>query len=417
MALTALYTGASGMIAFSTMLDVVGNNLANINTPGYKDQSASFQDLVYQTLNPGSPATSTIGGTNPTQLGQGVGTGATDTNFTQGTITDTGEPLDAAIQGNGFFVLGSGASQLYSRAGQFAVDSAGYLVDPTTGLQVQRTGTVGEGNATTPGFQTAGNNNISIPYGAGLPGTETSTVSFQGNIDNNLTAGQTVNTSIQIYDSQSAVHTLSVTFTNTGTGTYTATATVDGNAETVSGGPVTFGSNGLLTSGNSLTVNITGINGAANQTVTLNLGAIGSATGLTQFGTTTTAQANTQDGVAAGTLESVSFSQTGEVLGQFTNGETVPIAQLAIASFNNQGGLLQVGNNDYQSSPASGDAIIGTAGSGGLGTIEGGALESSNVDVSTEFANLIIAQRGFQVNAETVTIADQVLADLANIIQ
>jgi flagellar hook protein FlgE len=417
MALTALYTGGTGMIAFSNMLDVVGNNIANINTPGYKDQQVSFQDLVYQTLNPGSPATAKIGGTNPNQLGQGVGTGANSTLFTQGTITATGQPLDAAIQGNGFFVLGTGATQLYTRDGSFTVDSAGFLVDPTTGERVQRTGTVGEGTATTPGYQVAGNNDINIPYGAGLPGVETSTVNYQGNIDNNLTVGQSANTSIQVYDSQSAAHTLTVTFTNTGTGAYSASATVDGAAETVTGGPVTFGANGLIASGNTLTVAVTGTNGAANQTITLNLGAVGSATGLTQFGTATTAQAVTQNGIAAGTLESVSYDSSGNIQGQFSNGETIPIAQLAIASFNNEGGLLQVGNNDYSTSPASGQAVIGTAASGGLGTVVGGSLEGSNVNISTEFANLIIAQRGFQVNAETVTIADQVLADLASIIQ
>jgi len=416
MALTALYTGGTGMIAFSNMLDVVGNNIANINTPGYKDQQVSFQDLVYQTLNPGSPATATIGGTNPNQLGQGVGTGANSTLFTQGTITATGQPLDAAIQGNGFFVLGSGANQLYTRDGSFTVDSAGFLVDPTTGERVQRTGTVGEGTATTPGYQVVGNNDISIPYGAGLPGVET-TVNFQGNIDNNLTVGQSANASIQVFDSQSAAHTLTVTFTNTGTGTYSATATVDGVAETVTGGPVTFGSNGLIASGNTLSVAVTGTNGAANQTINLNLGTVGSATGLTQFGTATTAQAVTQDGIAAGTLVAVSYDTDGNIQGQFSNGETIPIAQLAIASFNNEGGLLQVGNNDYSTSPASGQAVIGTAASGGLGTVVGGSLEGSNVNISTEFANLIIAQRGFQVNAETVTIADQVLADLASIIQ
>src|SRR5580704_8760374 len=117
MALTALYTGASGMIAFSSMLDTVGNNLANLNTPGYKDSEVSFQDLLYQTLEPGTPPSATLGGTNPQQLGQGVGIGATNTSFTQGTITQTGDPLDAAIQGNGFFVLGNNSNQLFSRDG------------------------------------------------------------------------------------------------------------------------------------------------------------------------------------------------------------------------------------------------------------------------------------------------------------
>lgn len=414
MALTALYTGSTGMIAFSTMLDTVGNNIANINTPGYKDQTVAFQDLFYQTLSAGSPPSNGLGGTNPIQLGQGVGTGATETDFTQGTITQTGDPLDAAIQGNGFFVVTNGNQDFYTRAGAFAVNSAGYLVDPTTGDYVQRTGTVGE----VPGYQTPGNDNILIPYGAGIQGTETSNVNFVGNIDNQLPAGQSVSTSIQVYDSENAVHTLTVTFTAAGSSTYNVTATVDGTAETVTGGPVVFDQNGLLASGNTLQVGVSGLSdGASAQTINLNLGAIGAATGLTQFGTATTAQANTQDGMAAGTLQSVSFDQGGNVLGQFSNGETIPIAQLAIASFSNQGGLLQVGNNYYEASPASGDALIGTAGSGALGSVQGGALEGSNVNISTEFANLIIAQRGFQVNAETVTVADQVLADLANIIQ
>lgn len=420
MALTALYTGASGMDSFSTMLDTVGNNLANINTPGYKDQQVTFEDLVYQTLNAGSAPSANFGGTNPVQQGQGVGLGASQTNFSQGTITQTGQPLDAAIQGNGFFVLsnGSASSTLYTRSGQFAVNSAGYLIDPTTGLYVQRTGNVGEGTATTPGYQTPGNDDILIPYGAGIQGTETANVGFDGNIDNNLAVGQSVSTSIQVYDSQSQAHTLTVTFTATGNETYDVTATVDGTSETVTGGPVTFDQNGLISGGNTLSLSISGLSdGAANQTINLNLGAIGSATGLTQFGTATTAEANTQDGQAAGTLVSVSFDQNGNVEGQFSNGATIPIAQLAIANFNNTGGLLQVGNNYFQASPSSGQAQVGTAGSGGLGTIEGSSLEGSNVDVSTEFAQLIIAQRGFQVNAETVTIADQVLADLADVIQ
>ena len=414
MALDALYTGASGMDAFSTMLDIVGNNIANINTTGYKDSEISFLDLVYQTLSAGSPPSGTLGGTDPIQIGQGVGTGSTQTNFGQGTITQTGDPLDAALQGNGFFVLGSGSTQLFTRDGGFVVNSAGYLIDPNTGEEVQRTGTVGEAL----GFQTAGNNNILIPYGAAVTGTETSTVNFNGNIDNDLTPTQSVSSSIQIYDSQNAVHTLTVTFTNTGTGTYSVSATVDGNAETVTGGTVTFGANGLLASGNTQTVSITGLSdGAANQTVTLNLGTIGSATGVTQFGTTSTVEATSQNGMAAGTLVSVSYDQYGNVQGLFSNGETLPIAQLAIANFSNTGGLLQVGNNDFSANPSSGPPIFGTAGSGGLGSVEGGALEGSNVDISTEFANLIIAQRGFQVNSETVTVADQVLADLANIIQ
>src|SRR5581483_8376174 len=182
MALTALFTGATGLQTFSMALDVVGNNLANLNTTGYKTQRTSFRDLVYQTLNPGSAPSGGLGGANPAQVGFGVGVGSIDSLFRQGTITPTGRSLDAAIQGSGFFVLNNGTSQVFTRNGSFAVDAQGFLVDPNTGYRVQRTGTVGEGSATTPGFQVPGVTNIKVPFGAGAAGIPTSTVQFQGNL-------------------------------------------------------------------------------------------------------------------------------------------------------------------------------------------------------------------------------------------
>ncbi len=417
MSLTSvLFTGSSGLQANSEDLDVVGNNLANMSTTGYKDQTTSFKDVVYQTLNPGSGPTATLGGTNPVQTGFGVTVGATSTNFSQGGITPTGNSQDAAIQGNGFFVLSSGTGLNYSRNGAFSVNSAGFLVDPNTGDLVQRTGTVGEGTATTPGFQVPGNNNILIPIGTGIPGTATANVTLQGNIDSQTALNGTVNASIQVYDSQGTAESLDLTFTNTGSNTYTASATISGGTATVTGNPVTFDQNGLLVSPSTLAVAVTGIPGAAAQTINLNLGTPGDANGLTQTGGASTANAVSQDGAASGTLTSVSFDQSGTIQGSFTNGQTLPIAQLAIASFNNQSGLLLQGNNYFAASAASGSALVGTAGSGGLGTVQGGSLEGSNVDISTEFSQLIIAQRGFQINAQTVTVADQTLQTLAGII-
>jgi flagellar hook protein FlgE len=224
-----------------------------------------------------------------------------------------------------------------------------------------------------------------------------------------------------MYDSQGSAHALTVNFTKTATNTYTATAQLDNGTATatVTGGPVTFNSGGLLVSPTTLTVALSGISGgAANQTVTLNLGTALSSTGLTQFGGdgASTANATTQDGVAFGTLTSVSFDNAGDVQGTFSNGQTEPIAQLALASFNNQAGLIRTGNNYYQASASSGQALVGTPGSGANGTIEGSSLESSNVDIATEFSRLIIAERGYQVNAETITTADNVLQTLTNII-
>lgn len=419
MALNALFIGSSGLAANSMALDVVGQNLANLNTTGFKSQRVLFQDLVYQTMNTGSAPSGGLGGTNPVQGGTGVGVGALGTAFSQGSITPTGRPLDAAIQGDGFFVLSNGAGTAFSRNGAFDVDAAGFLVDPNTGFRVQRTGTVGEATPTTPGFQTTGDNNIQVPFGAGLQGIATANVSFQGNLSNGLAIGSAPPPAgIQVFDSQSTPRALAVTFTKTANNAFTATATIAGGTATITNPNVTFDANGLLIGPANLTVNLTGLTGGAlDQTLTISLGTPGQSTGITQFGGASTPTAVTQDGTGFGTLTGVSFDQTGQVQGRFSNGRTVPIAQLAIAGFNNQTGLLRDGNNYYVASAASGQPIIGTAASGGVGSIQGGSLEGSNVDVAAEFSRLIIAQRGFQVNAQTITAANETLQQLANIIR
>jgi flagellar hook protein FlgE len=417
MALTALFTGSTGLQANSSALDVVGNNLANLNTTGYKTQRTLFKDLVYQTLNPGSAPSGSLGGTNPSQNGFGVGVGSVDSLFQQGSISPTGRSLDAAIQGSGFFVVSDGNQTAYTRAGSFAVDAAGFLIDPNTGFRVQRTGTIGEGTPTVPGFQVAGNQDIRVPFGVGAPGTQTANVQFQGNLSSTLAVGQSQTTAIQVYDSQSTPRALSVTFTKTGANTFDASVQISGGTATVAAPGVTFDTAGLLVGPASLTVNVAGIPGAAAQTITLNLGTPGQATGLTQFGGTSTAAAVTQDGNGFGTLTDISFDNAGNVQGLFSNGRTIPIAQLAIAGFNNEGGLLRSGNNYFTTSAASGEALVGTAGSGGLGSVQGSALEGANVDIAIEFSRLIIAQRGFQVNARTITAANETLQELANIIR
>jgi flagellar hook protein FlgE len=417
MALTALFTGSTGLQANSAALDVVGNNLANLNTTGYKTQRTLFKDLVYQTLNPGSAPSGSVGGTNPAQNGFGVAVGSIDSLFQQGSVTPTGRNLDAAIQGSGFFVVSDGQSTAFTRAGSFAVDAAGFLIDPNTGFRVQRTGTVGEGSATTPAFQVPGNLNIRVPFGVGAPGVPTTSVNYQGNLSSSLQVGESVTTAIQVFDSQSTPRSLSVTFTKTAANTFDASAAISGGTATLTTTQVTFDTAGLLVGPAALTLNITGIPGAANQTITLNLGTPGQATGLTQFGGTSTANAITQDGSGFGTLVDVSFDNSGILQGQFSNGRTIALAQLAVAGFNNEGGLLRSGDNYFLASAASGQPLIGTAGSGGLGTVQGSALEGANVDIAIEFSRLIIAQRGFQVNARTITAANETLQELANIIR
>lgn len=417
MALNALFVGASGLRANSTALDVVGNNLANINTTGYKTQRMLFKDVVYQTLNSGSGSTQQAGGVNPVQLGFGVTVGAIDSILGQGNLTPTGRNLDAGIQGAGFFVASDGTQNLYTRSGSFSLDSNGFLIDPSSGYRIQRSGVVGEPTPTDAGFQVPGSQDIRVPIGAGLSGLPTTAVNYQGNLGSALQVGESATTSIQIYDTQSAPRALTVTFTKSAANTFDISAVVSGGTATPASTTVTFDTSGLLVGPASISVAITGIPGAAAQTLNLNLGTPGQALGLTQFGGVSTATAVTQDGTGFGTLTDVSFDSSGNVQGRFSNGRTIPIAQLAVAGFNNMGGLLRMGQNYFLSSAASGEALVGVAGQGGLGTITGGSLEGANVDIAIEFSRLIVAQRGFQVNARTISAANDTLQELANIIR
>lgn len=417
MALIALFAGASGLRANSSALDTIGNNLANINTTAFKAQRALFRDMVYQTTAAGSAPSSGLGGTNPIQIGSGTSVGAIDNLFEQGSITPTNRLLDAAIRGNGFFVVRGGSSTAYTRTGSFSVDAGGFLVDPNTGFRVQRTGLLGEATATTPGFQIVGNQDVRVPIGVGLQGVQTSNVILKGNLSTELQIGDTATTAIQVYDSQSTPRALTMTFTKTAVNTFSVSATISGGTATATPTPVTFDTSGLLVGPATLDVAITGIPGAANQTITLDLGAPGQTTGLSQAGNGSSVVTVTQDGSGFGSLTEGIINANGQLAGLFTNGRTVPLAQLAIAGFSNTSGLLRSGQNYFAASAASGEAIVGAAGEGGRGTVQGGALEGANVDIAVEFAQLIIAQRGFQVNARTITASNETLQELANIIR
>lgn len=551
----SLLTGVSGLRAHQQMLDVVGNNLANVNTTAFKSQRARFADLVYQTLNQASASSGTSGGVNPMQLGLGVKLAAIDVNLQQGSLETTQNVFDLALQGNGYFVANDGVQDHFTRAGAFNVDANNFLNDPSTGYRVQRIGTVGEGTATSPAFQTAGDTNIKIPFGTGIPGQATTQITMQGNLsanavgplaqvltssqpflaggaaataatllnsldDNQIdyiagdqiqilgttsgnvpvnaavavgpatTLGDVVNalnanftdatasidangnlvvqanatgpsflnasildaagntgttvwgnhtpaitttgkdgdkvtTGIQFYDTQGTAHYLSLEFQKQGNNTWNMRAAMNAAEGTLVDNQVDgiiFNDNGSFSVVNGagagdrfLTAQINGL--AAPQTIALSLGSAGGFSGLTQFGGSSSAVAQEQDGFAAGALANVSVSQDGIISGIFTNGRILPIAQLAIAEFANSAALLREGNNYFGLSSESGAALISAGLSGGRGAIQQRALESSNVDVALEFTRLIIAQRGFQVNARTITVSDEVLEELANIIR
>jgi flagellar hook protein FlgE len=416
----SFYSGVTGLQTSQVMLNVVGNDLANSNTPGFKGQTVNFQDLIYQTLSQATALGGSVGDTNPKQVGFGAMVGSIETNFQQGALQTTGRPLDLALEGNGFFVVNDGTQNLFTRAGAFDLDQSGFVIDAATGDRVQRTGTIGEGTATTPAFQTPGSTDIRIQLGTGIAGTPTSNVTLQGNIDANLAVGDTsTTTAIQVFDTQGNEHSLTLTFTKTAANTFTVDGSVSGGA--IAGLPftsVTFNPDGTLASPATLSLNLSYPPGLpAAQPVTVTLGTPGQADGMTQFGGSTTLAAINQDGFSAGTLQSYNVDHSGVIQGIFTNGRTLALGQLAIATFANQGGLTRSGRNFYTQSASSGEPQLAAAQAGGRGAVQGGALEASNVDVSSEFTNLIVAQRSYSINARTVTASDEVLQALTNLVQ
>lgn len=695
--LSSLFSSASALSASQMLLNVVGNNLANSNTVGFKSQHLQFATQFTQTLQAASAPTSTSGGTNPIQIGNGVQVGTTSTDMSQGTFESSGNPYDLGIQGAGFFVLNNGSGPMYSRAGAFSLDSQGNLVDPTTGYRVQRTGTIGEATSTSPAFQTAGVSDIRIPLGMTIPGQATQNISFSGNLNSSasppvaavLTSGQpltfgggaatestllnsldqtpipyaagdqiqitgsrfdgtpisaaytitgtaadtvgavlnainaqmlsatpgegatatldsgghivltanqgglasmtlslvnstaasgagtqftnfsqtvagkagdTATTAIQVFDDQFAPHTITFTYQKTAPNVWSVTAAMDPKDGVISGfgkdnmvagltfnengsfqgvagtsnvellasqnpftvggipatltsmldsldqhtggaygagdslqisgkdhngspvGPITFSTSGATIGDliNTINANFTGstaslddsgnlqiksnttgqsdlslklqdtatnsggkttfsnfieavrgtsgndnisfqINNLAGfgtaQTIKLSFGTPNAFSGLTQLGGGTSAAAISQDGYAQGTLQSASIGQDGVVTGQFTNGRTESLAQVALATFTNPEGLKRSTNNYFAATSNSGTALVTAPQSGSAGSVQSGSLESSNVDVGAEFTQLVAAQRGYQVNAQAFGAANQMLQETANLLR
>jgi flagellar hook protein FlgE len=673
----ALSAGVTGLQAHQKMIDVAGNNLANVNTTAFKSSSITFSELLSETIKKATQPTSTIGGTNPQQMGTGVGVAGITPNMTQGSIVKTGNPLDLAIEGKGYFVVNDGQQNIYTRAGAFAVDANSLMVDPATGYRVQRIGAIGESD----GFQVAGDSDLHVPYGVPMPAQLTSSISITGNLsaDNVLTTpqAQVLGSNISYTTNGSAavgttllsnldqytgtlssgmitfagykpdgtalgsspttdltmdvtgattlndvltwlntdegtpavaeVQTLTPdaaatagTFTLTYNGETTGNIAFDapttgvgsiqealealagvsvgditvGGANLSAGGPTTFtflGSAGdvpmisfdfsgltgptqggstmaetttgravqgilgntataslvngqlritdttggysrsdmimtysgdgtlttpgyfeMLTVGgeevkdvnimiydslggqhvlsgafvrtdtantwdmvlssvsgniNQITIpnrrieNITfdttngyftGVSGSGNptefvisfahdpsnpQTIALDFGTIGQLNGLTQFAGNSTAVAKDQDGYEAGQLSSVSVDNTGIVIGAFSNGIKRDIGAIQIALFQNPTGLERIGNGYYTNSANSGVPVATQAMTGGAGSVHGGSLEKSNSDVATQFVSMIQAQNGYQANARTIRVANDILRELSNLIR
>ncbi|HLB74902.1 MAG TPA: flagellar hook-basal body complex protein [Sedimentisphaerales bacterium] len=561
----ALSAGVTGLQAHQQMLDVAGNNLANVNTTGFKASRITFSELLSQTIKRASQPTSTVGGTNPQQIGSGVGISGISPNMTQGSIVNTGNSLDLAVEGEGYFVLSDGSSNVYTRAGAFSVDADSNLVDPSTGYLVQRIGSVGESD----GFQTAGDSNVKVPYDVAIAASATSEVVLAGNLSasntfdttqtqklsseialttssgtaadsttlvsaldqfsgsfgttdtdgklyvtgyqpdgtavtdvtgldisatttladvlsyiesqlgaDNVTAsvsngkivvaddtagysrsdislsytsssdgtdsltlpayfelttvgGEEVqNVNITVYDNLGGTHTLSGAFVRTDTtNTWDMVLTsVTGDISAITPDNrriqgIEFATDGSYsglntTIGDTAEFAITFAHDASNsQTISMSLGTAGQLNGLTQFAADSTAVAQEQDGYKAGRLSTVSVDNGGTVIGAFSNGIKKDIATIQIALFQNTSGLESVGSGYFIPSANSGEAVATQAMTGGAGTIHGGALEKSNADVASEFVSMIQAQNGFQANARTITVANDILNELTGLIR
>ena len=405
-------TPLSGLNASSTALQVISNNLANMNTNGYKSQSAVFADVFYQ--NYGSS-----GNANPIQTGSGTQVQGMSEDLTNGSIAATGIDSNMAMDGSGYFVTSNAAGALtYTRAGDFTTNTNGQLTS-LNGNLVMGYPAVNGAISTTASLQP-----IKVGQGTTAPATATSSFSATTNLDASATVGtQYSPTPIAIYDSLGGSHLLSIQFTKTATNTWSYDVSVPsadlqgatGATTSLGSGTLTFDTSGALSSPTSnLQLLSVGpfTDGAAAMSPTWNLN--DAATKLPLISQTTSASntsAYTQDGFAAGTLSSFSVLSDGTVQGTFSNGENRAIGQVAVATFANPEGLRLTGDNQYQVTTSSGQALIGAAGSGGRGTIKGASVEQSNVDVATELSALILAQRSYEANAKAITAFDQIEQD------
>jgi flagellar hook protein FlgE len=402
-----MFTAIGALTLHQSFMDVVADNLANANTPGYKASRVSFLDQIAQRMAAGSAPTTTLGGINPTQIGLGVRMGGTTPNFVQGTLQSTGRVSDVALQGDGFFVYRDGTNRLYSRDGALDLDADGYLVNTSTGMRVQGWQASGSAATINTGLPLS---DLQIPLNSTLA-RATVNATLRGNLDSTTASGSAgaYNATIGVYDSLGVLHDVTVTYTMTTPGNWSWSATSGSPAVSVGSGTVAFDTSGQYVSGGgSITVPASG--GAAATTATLDM------SGMTQLATANSAALSNQDGLAAGSLSGFSvISNTGEVFGVYSNGLQQRIGQVALATFVNPAGLLRSGQSVYQEGLNSGTAQIGAAGSGGRGTVVSGYLEASNVDMAQEFTNMILAQRGFQASSRVITASDEMLQELVNL--
>jgi len=452
----SLFSGVAGLKNHQTRMDVVGHIISNVNTYGYKTRRGSFQDMLSQTLSGAAKPEENKGGVNPKQVGLGMTVASIDRLFTQGSLQTTGNQTDLAISGDGFFIVAEGDKNYYTRAGNFALDRDGRLVNPANGLRVQgwmaATNERGEKVVNASGTT----EDLIIPVYGKVDAKETSYIRYKCNLDSKMPvvppaangrmrASAGVTTNIDIYDKLGNPHRLTLNFWKTDTNSWTASAAVtDALGQVTLDVPASanqpnqanpsnrinlrFSPEGRLVSvadasspdelnQGDLSVNFNyRVAGDPNtRVIRIDLGKAGLLEGVTQFSSPSTTKAVEQDGYAMGYMESFNIDNSGIITGVYSNGTKQTVGQVGMAVFTNPMGLTASGENLFELSNNSGLPNVGPAFEGGRGKIIAGTLEMSNVDLSEQFTDMIITQRGFQANSRTITTSDQMLQELINL--
>jgi flagellar hook protein FlgE len=418
--LRSMFSAISGLRGHQIMMDVIGNNIANVNTVGFKSGRVNFQDILSQTLHGATAPSGGLGSINPAQIGLGMTVAGIDVLQTQGNLQSTGKTTDMAIQGDAFFIESDGAGTSYTRDGAFDIALDGSLANPASGMKVQgwQADSAGAIDITQP------ITNLVIPIGQRTTALATSHVTLTGNLDAGAANATSVPTTMTVFDSLGIAHSVKITFTKTGANAWNWAATKDAadtgmtitNVPYAAGPPVVPAvNNGTLayTSGGVFsastgTLSFTFPDGATATTPAVSMDA------MTQFSGTSQPTGQT-DGFTSGTLVTFAVGNAGELSGVYSNGQTQVLGQIALANFLNSAGLLRAGQNNFSATSASGAANIGTAGTGGRGSVTTGALEMSNVDLATQFTGMITAERGFQANGRVITTSDEMLQELVNL--
>lgn len=435
----SLFAGVQGLRAHQVRMDVIGNNIANVNTVAFKASRANFADMYSQTLSGGSRATGSAGGTSPRQVGLGVDVSTIDVIQTQGSLQLTGKVTDMGIEGRGFFVLREGGRYVYSRAGGFDLDAEGNMVNPATGQRVQ--GWLPDSSGTFPARDSANMTNLRIPLSEGQLAQATTLVTFAQALNANAVTtapGSSTQTAATVIDSLGKEHTINLTFTKAANNAWDITATSPAGAPiavpnlygaaTIAPAPgagvgrIQFGPDGSLMDDDAnaatpfrLNMSYTPSNGASTVNFALDLTDVIQPAFTSTDATASTVKAVEFNGYPSGTLTNMNIDSRGVITGFYSNGSYREIGQVAVAAFANPGGLVKEGNNNWSESVNSGIAVIGAAGEGGRGDIAASSLEMSNVDLTAEFTSMIVTQRGFQANSRIITTTDEMLQEVVNL--